>query len=457
MSDPAESLIARLVSGGAIIPSNGALELGVSPYTGVRGVMVKTHIPSGNFLRIPFKCLLSVEKLHSNDPEWNISDNCRDFCNSVINSKRFSSGNAFEERILDNLDHIVLAIMILDEADRAKESFWFEYISLLPSLQDFDCLPVNWDTQDLELLRGSFVYSETLIRKERYDFQYRTLCELSTRSFDFQSRFSFERYLWAIHCVGTRVYAFKRESDGKLVYGMNPFSDLINHFKPPRVTWTFHQAKEMFVMNSEYAFDQGEEVLQSYGTKSNSTLLLEYGFTLPANPCKSVELLLQFDPQDPLYNRKVELWGSSHVFASLSNDLSQPSSHSILGFLRLKVATASELLEETSDSLGSKVVNVLPFNSKNEARMLSELESELEAYRKPISQRQSDLKENAASREKLCHSILEDEAEVCEFFIEMAKNCRILFSLPWMEYQPRKIKFVQDFPECAIYIASIPR
>jgi len=104
---------------------------------------------------------------------------------------------------------------------------------------------------------------------------------------------SLEDYLWARGTVSSRAYALK--IDGRSVRCLVPWADLLNHGGQGQtsVHYAFcdggatdadagHKEDGFFLMRSS---DTGVaphlEVLQSYGpTKSNSALLLDYGFAV---------------------------------------------------------------------------------------------------------------------------------------------------------------------------------
>ena len=62
---------------------------------------------------------------------------------------------------------------------------------------------------------------------------------------------------------------------------MVPFGDLFNHSDTPTVHWLWQDTG--FAMYALRDIEEGEEIVDSYGTLSNSNLLAAYGFILPEN------------------------------------------------------------------------------------------------------------------------------------------------------------------------------
>lgn len=64
-----------------------------------------------------------------------------------------------------------------------------------------------------------------------------------------------------------------------------PFADMLNHEKPEKVNvhWKWDSAEQAFTIIATKNIARGEEVYDTYGSKSNSLMLLNYGFTQEDN------------------------------------------------------------------------------------------------------------------------------------------------------------------------------
>lgn len=62
-----------------------------------------------------------------------------------------------------------------------------------------------------------------------------------------------------------------------------PVGDLFNHARRPDVAWTFDRDRGVFEVHARGAVPAGTQLHTSYGAKSNSRLLVHYGFTLAEN------------------------------------------------------------------------------------------------------------------------------------------------------------------------------
>ena len=71
--------------------------------------------------------------------------------------------------------------------------------------------------------------------------------------------------------------------DGVKTEILVPFADMLNHKRPRQSVWTYDDDTQSFVIRSLTALRSGEQLFDSYGRKSNSRYLLNYGFTVEDN------------------------------------------------------------------------------------------------------------------------------------------------------------------------------
>jgi hypothetical protein len=92
-----------------------------------------------------------------------------------------------------------------------------------------------------------------------------------------------------------------------------PFADMINHSNSPNCDWSYDDDKKAFVMIANKDICEGEELVDSYGRKTNFKFFLHYGFINqdPNLVDEDICLTLQLDSQDPLYDTKAKILDKS--------------------------------------------------------------------------------------------------------------------------------------------------
>ena len=64
---------------------------------------------------------------------------------------------------------------------------------------------------------------------------------------------------------------------------MVPLADMLNHFRPAETRWGYNNSKGGFTMTTLKGIKNGEQIMDSYGRKSNRKYLLHYGFVMDDN------------------------------------------------------------------------------------------------------------------------------------------------------------------------------
>merc|ERR1719231_496356 len=88
-----------------------------------------------------------------------------------------------------------------------------------------------------------------------------------------------------------------------------PYAYLLNH-SPYASSYFYYQniplTKEREVcLYSDRSYAKNDQVLISYGQKSNAELLLLYGFVIDRNLFDEVDMTVSLDPSDARYDEKV--------------------------------------------------------------------------------------------------------------------------------------------------------
>ena len=86
-----------------------------------------------------------------------------------------------------------------------------------------------------------------------------------------------------------------------------PFADLLNHKRPRQTQWYYDNKIKSFVIQATEDIEQGKEIYDSYGKKTNGRFLLNYGFAIENNDSSEYALSVVFDDCYPLYEIKKKI------------------------------------------------------------------------------------------------------------------------------------------------------
>mmetsp|Transcript_33591 Transcript_33591/g.73311 ORF Transcript_33591/g.73311 Transcript_33591/m.73311 type:complete len:494 (-) Transcript_33591:326-1807(-) len=173
---------------------------------------------------------------------------------------------------------LAVTLFLLHERSLGAASDWAPYISVLPSSLD---LPMYWSEDELKELEGTQVLESTLGYLGYAQSEYEGLQEYVFKPnpdvFP-EDIYNAESFLWAFGILRSRTFDPFVGDDIALV----PGADLINHTDYGIALW--QRKKGLFggeptaALVSANAAVAGEQVYMNYGDKTNSQLLLDYGF-----------------------------------------------------------------------------------------------------------------------------------------------------------------------------------
>ena len=88
-----------------------------------------------------------------------------------------------------------------------------------------------------------------------------------------------------------------------------PYADLLNH-SPYAFSYFYYQSiplsnEREVTLYADRSYAKNDQVLISYGQKSNAELLLLYGFVIDRNLFDEVDITVSLDESDPRYDEKV--------------------------------------------------------------------------------------------------------------------------------------------------------
>mmetsp|Transcript_5825 Transcript_5825/g.16601 ORF Transcript_5825/g.16601 Transcript_5825/m.16601 type:complete len:610 (-) Transcript_5825:592-2421(-) len=266
----------------------------------MRGVHARTRLPPNTVcVAIPRRCLITVEM-----------------------GQETPIGQAIMRSDLD-LDapkHIFLMVYLLwDRKVNGSNSFFHPYYEILP--QTLSNMPIFWSPQELDYLTGSYLLQQIEDRNEAIADDYYAICQIAPLA----KICTLQEFKWARMCVCSRNFGL--QIDGHRTSALVPHADMLNHYRPRETKWTFDEDRQAFTITTLQSIQAGAQVYDSYGQKCNHRFLLNYGFAVEDNReldgfCPNeVPIELNLNPEDPLYQHKLEFWirGELNLAPSLAS------------------------------------------------------------------------------------------------------------------------------------------
>jgi hypothetical protein len=193
-----------------------------------------------------------------------------------------------------------LVLRLLRERQLGVRSKWYEYIGNLPS----EPPSVLWACETY----GSLAVAEQLrpyglaARVRRYWRFLRNVFE--TCKNDMPHGVQWRDFAWAASTVQNRAFRIdahvtrhmaplKETNDSAGTFGLLPGVDMLNHSVHVKTVLKLDDSSDEFYIVSGRTFSSGEDVLISYGPKTNEELLFFYGFVEGNNPADSIRVASQ--------------------------------------------------------------------------------------------------------------------------------------------------------------------
>ena len=178
-----------------------------------------------------------------------------------------------------------------------EKSFWWPYIRLLPQPNTHDSLniPALWPEEDCHFLDGTNAEPPIKKRKEMWMSEWQNAISLLRDTFPDWQDYSHDLYKWAATIFGSRSFrASLVLADGLLEDDLQaqdhvkrdrfsvllPILDIGNHNGINSVRWIPNKDSGLSFTN-QVLIAKGHQIFNFYGNKSNSELLIAYGFMLP--------------------------------------------------------------------------------------------------------------------------------------------------------------------------------
>lgn len=210
-------------------------------------------------------------------------------------SERTESMPVFPPKFMDLQPHIIGRFYLIKQYLLGKASFWHPYIATLPQPSNLSSwsLPPFWPEEDALFLEGTnagiasaeiqahikkeFKDARRLLRDAAFDGWQDYTRLLYNWAFSMFASRSFRPSLVTSQAVRTLELPFKTGIDDFSV--LLPVYDIINHDLRAKVRWAADERTCRLLSFDTYK--PGEQIFNNYGKKTNSELLLAYGFMVP--------------------------------------------------------------------------------------------------------------------------------------------------------------------------------
>ncbi|AEO58552.1 hypothetical protein MYCTH_2080826, partial [Thermothelomyces thermophilus ATCC 42464] len=215
-----------------------------------------------------------------------------------------SSTGAFPPRFTRSVPpHVLGRFFLVKEYLKGKDSFWWPYIATLPPPEQVAvwALPPFWPDHDIAYLEGTNAHVAIQEIQENVKREFKQARKLLKEE-DFPDLPAYTQllYKWAFCIFTSRSFrpslvlsdATKRRLSALLPQGvqlddfsvLQPLLDIANHSPTARYTWDTTSVPDTCRLICHDPYQPGTQVYNNYGLKTNSELLLAYGFILPETP-----------------------------------------------------------------------------------------------------------------------------------------------------------------------------
>lgn len=228
--------------------------------------------------------------------------------------------------------HIIGHFFLIQQYLLGEKSFWWNYIESLPPPMQSEKMPIPilWPEADKRFLDGTNAAPPILERKKLWKDEWARGVALLKDKVDEWEEYHYFFYEWAAAIFGTRsfrasltipeeiVERFQDAESKDLILDhirrdrfsvLLPVLDIGNHNGENDVAWVKNLETGQFGLHTINGVKEGNQIFNFYGHKSNSELLVGYGFTLPSLEHDTVNLKLT-PPADAVQLRRRQ---KSHI------------------------------------------------------------------------------------------------------------------------------------------------
>ena len=230
----------------------------------MRGVYSKKKIDAGTkFIRIPKNKIIYTEQAKRSS--------------EIIKENFIDKVNLFSSP-----DHVFITIYMIETWFGDLNSDFKSYYEILPP--NLNNIPLFWTEEQLKMLKGSPIVEDIKQKNNKIRSEYNTIVDNVP---EFKILANFERYKYVRCLVSSRNFSIN--VDGVSSQAMAPLADMFNHKRPCKTKWGYED-NEFFVKSTE-DIDINEEIMDSYGLKSNNSYFIHYGFVVDDDSQRTEDVL----------------------------------------------------------------------------------------------------------------------------------------------------------------------
>ncbi|AEO68391.1 6591135e-f2e1-40d5-9bc7-21077552061d [Thermothielavioides terrestris] len=211
---------------------------------------------------------------------------------------------AFPAQFMESLPpHVIGRFFLIKEYLKGRDSFWAPYIATLPQPEHVSAwaLPAFWPEEDIAYLAGTNAHVAIAEIQANVKSEFKQARKaLKAAGFPAWQDYTQMLYKWAFCIFTSRSFRpslvlsepAKQQMAELLPPGcqlddfsiLQPLFDIANHSMTARYAWDVASDPASCQLVCHDAYQPGEQVYNNYGLKTNSELLLAYGFILPPTP-----------------------------------------------------------------------------------------------------------------------------------------------------------------------------
>lgn len=193
-----------------------------------------------------------------------------------------------------------VALLILLEQKLGQNSEWAPYMIRLPKAEKMHST-VFWSDDELEMIQPSALCRETLKQKTQIGMDFTAIKAAFDGFHDCFQDITLQDFTNAYGLVTSRAWESSRG------VSMIPFADFLNHDGTSQAYLLSDELKQHSEVLADRDYAPGDQILIRYGKFSNSTLLLDFGFTVAHNIFEQVLVEFSIPHDDQFHTWKLGL------------------------------------------------------------------------------------------------------------------------------------------------------